>query len=78
MRLFAVLLIVISLLFTFLTPGHSSRQEQVPSGYDLIVAVNALRASNGLNAYSVDPFQVRSTDCLNAHFLPNRIITSGG
>ena len=71
MRLFAVLLIVISHLLTFLTPGYSSPQGQVPSGYDLISAVNALRASHGLNAYGVDPLLMLSAQ-MQAEYLASQ------
>jgi LysM repeat protein len=60
MRLFAVLLIAISHLLSFLTPGHFSPQGQVLTGYDLIAAVNALRSANGLKAYSIDPLLMLS------------------
>ena len=71
MRLFAVLLIVISHLFTFLTPGYSSPQGQAPSGYDLIAAVNTLRAANGLKAYSVDPLLMLSAQ-MQADYLASQ------
>ena len=60
MRLFAALLFVIFHLFTFLAPGSYSPQAQAPSGYDLIAAVNALRAGHGLKAYSIDPLLMLS------------------
>ena len=71
MRHFAVLLIVISHLLTFLTPGYSSPQGQAPSGYDLIAAVNALRASQGLNAYGVDPLLMLSAQ-MQAEYLASQ------
>ena len=71
MRLFAVFLIVISHFFTFLTPGHFSSQGQVPSGYDLIAAVNALRASHGLNAYGIDPLLMLSAQ-MQAEYLASQ------
>ena len=71
MRLFAVFLIVISHFFTSLTPGHFSSQGQVPSGYDLISAVNALRASNGLPAYGIDPLLMLSAQ-MQAEYLASQ------
>jgi len=71
MRLFAVLLIAISHLVNFLIPVHFSSPAQVPSGYDLIAAVNALRASNGLNTYGVDPLLMLSAQ-MQAEYLASQ------
>jgi LysM repeat protein len=60
MRSLAVLLIAFSSLAPFFSPGQFSSQVQVPSGYDLIAAVNALRASRGMAPYAVDPLLMLS------------------
>jgi LysM repeat protein len=71
MRLIAVFLLAISHLFTLLAPGQFSPQRQAPSGYDLIAAVNALRAANGLKAYSIDPLLMLSAQ-MQAEYLASQ------
>jgi LysM repeat protein len=71
MRLFAVLLFVFSHLITLFIPGYFSQQGQVPTGYDLIAAVNALRASNGLHAYGIDPLLMLSAQ-MQAEYLASQ------
>ncbi len=67
MRLIAALLIIFSNLSTFFSPDVA----QAPSGYDLIAAVNALRASKGLTAYAIDPLLMLSAQ-MQAEYLASQ------
>ena len=71
MRLFAAFLIAFSYLPALLIPGVSSSQVQSPSGYDLIAAVNALRASHGLPSYGIDPLLMLSAQ-MQAEYLASQ------
>jgi LysM repeat protein len=71
MRLLSALLLIFSHLVTFFAPVHSSVQAQAPSGYDLIAAVNALRVSNGLPAYGIDPLLMLSAQ-MQAEYLASQ------
>jgi LysM repeat protein len=71
MRFIAALLIAFSYLPSFLSPGVSSPHAQAPSGYDLIAAVNALRASHGLPAYGIDPLLMLSAQ-MQAEYLASQ------
>lgn len=69
MRFLAVLLVVINHLLAILM--QAPQQTQPPTGYDLIGAVNALRASHGLPPYSIDPLLMLSAQ-MQADYLASQ------
>lgn len=71
MKLISVLLLLSAPFTAFLTPSKNITQAQVPSGYDLIAAVNALRAKHGLPAYHVDPLLMLSAQ-MQADYLTSQ------
>ena len=54
MALVAILLITVILLCLLVNPHLAAAQGE--AGYDLVAAVNALRASYGLEPYTIDPW----------------------
>ena len=60
MRWALVLLIVGTFLLIPCTSERAHSQGQIPTAYDLIAAVNALRSSNGLKPYAIDPLLMLS------------------
>ncbi len=66
-----VLLVLFAPFTAFLTPSKNITQAQVPSGYDLIAAVNALRANHGLPPYLVDPLLMLSAQ-MQADYLASQ------
>lgn len=71
MKLVSVLLVLFAPLSAFLIPSENSARSQVPTGYDLIAAVNALRAHHGLPAYHVDPLLMLSAQ-MQADYLASQ------
>ena len=71
MKLISVLLVLFAPFISFITPLENIAQVQVPSGYDLIVAVNALRANHGLSPYQVDPLLMLSAQ-MQADYLASQ------
>ena len=69
MRLLAALIYLLAHLFPFFL--DVPQQAQAPTGYDLIAAVNALRASHGLPPYSIDPLLMLSAQ-MQADYLASQ------
>ena len=71
MKLISVLLVLFVPFISFITPSENIAQAQVSSGYDLIAAVNALRANHGLTPYHVDPLLMLSAQ-MQADYLASQ------
>lgn len=71
MKLISVLLLLFAPFTTFLSLLKNIPQVQAPSGYDLIAAVNALRANHGLPPYFVDPLLMLSAQ-MQADYLASQ------
>jgi len=71
MKLISALLVLFAPFIAFLTPSANFAQAQLPSGYDLIAAVNALRANHGLPPYLVDPLLMLSAQ-MQADYLASQ------
>lgn len=71
MKLISVLLVLLASFASFKTPSENIAQAQVPSGYDLIAAVNALRAHHGLSPYQIDPLLMLSAQ-MQADYLASQ------
>lgn len=69
MRFLATLIVIVSHLFPYLM--EAPQQTRVPTGYDLIAAVNALRASHGLPPYGIDPLLMLSAQ-MQADYLASQ------
>jgi LysM repeat protein len=71
MKSLALLLVISSALALLSFPADVHAQAQVPSGYDLIAAVNILRTSHGLSPYGVDPLLMLSAQ-MQADYLASQ------
>jgi LysM repeat protein len=71
MKLISVLLVLSAPFTVSLIPSKNITQAQVPNGYDLIAAVNALRANHGLPPYHVDPLLMLSAQ-MQADYLASQ------
>lgn len=71
MKVLALLSVIGSALVVLSFPAVIKAQGQAPSGYDLLAAVNALRASHGLSPYGVDPLLMLSSQ-MQADYLASQ------
>lgn len=71
MKLVSVLLFLFAPFISFITLSEDITQAQLPSGYDLIAAVNALRAHHGLPPYHIDPLLMLSAQ-MQADYLASQ------